>query len=57
MICHSRLKLIVSFYLGDDGILADGPPNAVFADSEAWHEAGLIVPNWIFAREEIMNNE
>ena len=33
--------------LGDHGILADGPPDMVFADGSAWKKAGLIVPDWI----------
>ncbi|KAA3656686.1 MAG: ABC transporter ATP-binding protein [Chloroflexi bacterium] len=39
--------------LGDNGILADGPPETVFTDSRAWERAGLVVPDWIFKKEEI----
>ncbi|HRS79571.1 MAG TPA: ABC transporter ATP-binding protein [Spirochaetota bacterium] len=33
--------------LGRDGIAADGPPDQVFHDSEAWKRAGLFVPAWV----------
>lgn len=33
--------------LGDHGILADGPPQEVFAQTHAWQRAGLMVPNWL----------
>lgn len=42
---------------GDSGILADGPPDLVFANSAAWQRAGLVVPNWIREKERIINNE
>lgn len=42
--------------LGDNGILADGAPDVVFADSEAWKQAGLLVPDWIREREEYTLN-
>lgn len=29
------------------GILADGPPARVLADTGAWHELGLIIPEWV----------
>ena len=29
------------------GILADGPPAQVLADSSAWHELGLAIPEWV----------
>lgn len=33
--------------LGDHGILADGPPQEIFAQPHAWQRAGLRVPNWL----------
>ena len=31
------------------GIIADGPPVRVFADSQAWEELGLVIPEWVQA--------
>lgn len=31
------------------GIQADGPPARVLADSGAWHELGLTIPEWVHA--------
>ena len=41
--------------LGDHGILADGPPDVVFSDGNAWKHAGLIVPDWIRRERTIIN--
>lgn len=32
--------------LGSTGIVADGSPETVFADTQAWKSIGLTVPNW-----------
>jgi energy-coupling factor transport system ATP-binding protein len=32
--------------LAPDGIVADGPTEAVFADEAAWRRAGIVVPEW-----------
>jgi len=36
--------------LGQEGIIADGNTDAVFADSNAWERTGLTLPDW-FLRE------
>lgn len=35
--------------LGDAGILADGPPDVVLANTKAWEAASLHIPSWIKA--------
>lgn len=38
--------------LGPDGIVADGPPGEVLADSAAWASVGLAVPPWVCRKPE-----
>jgi energy-coupling factor transporter ATP-binding protein EcfA2 len=33
--------------LGAEGIVADGPPDQILADREAWSAIGLHVPDWL----------
>jgi energy-coupling factor transporter ATP-binding protein EcfA2 len=40
---------------GNDGIVADGDTDTVFADSAAWKRTGLTLPHW-FRREREMES-
>ena len=33
--------------LGEQGLIADGPPSEVMRDSAAWARTGLSVPPWV----------
>ncbi len=33
--------------LGEDGLVADGPPAEVLRDADPWAEVGLYVPDWV----------